>query len=41
MEQNGLIPSTIIQPPSHFTLPAFALWFSLDLIHPIEQEAFP
>lgn len=28
--------STIIQPPSHLTLPAFASWFDLSSIHPIE-----
>lgn len=38
LESQGLaISSTIIQPPSHVTLPAFASWFSIDTIHPIEK----
>lgn len=42
LESQGLaISSTIIQPPSHVTLPAFAGWFRLDAIHPIERELFP
>ena len=42
LESQGLaISSTIIQPPSHVTLPAFAGWFRLDAIHPIEREFFP
>lgn len=42
LESQGLaISSTIIQPPSHITLPAFAGWFRLDAIHPIEREFFP
>lgn len=42
MESQGLaISSTIIQPPSHVTLPAFAGWFKLDSVHPIEREFFP
>jgi hypothetical protein len=34
---NALVSSTIIQPPSHVTIPAFAGWFNLDSIHPIEK----
>jgi hypothetical protein len=42
LESQGLaISSTIIQPPSHITLPAFAGWFRLDAVHPIEREFFP
>jgi hypothetical protein len=42
LESQGLaISSTIIQPPSHVTVPAFAGWFQLDAVHPIERELFP
>jgi hypothetical protein len=33
--------STILQPPSHVTIPLSAKWFNLDEIHDIERESFP
>lgn len=31
----GLTAGTIIQPPSHVTIPAFANWFDVECIHQI------